>query len=348
MGPQPQNDVRGGAKLSNRTGLLRCRTSWLWLTLALSALAATMSASPAFTQNAPRLGELSIVYVDSHMPAYIPAALGVKLGVWEKRGLGVNYLLVSGSGQAAQVQLANRADLAITGGLSGILPIAKGLPAHWVADFTSRYDTWVMVVPNSSNAHSPADMQGKRIGITSPGSLTDFLARQVPGATPVPLGGFSNQMAAVERGTTDGFVWPNEAGFSLEEKKAGRVAFDYGSIVKPSLNELIQATDSLIKSRPKPLQAYLDGYFESIVYMKAHREEAIAFIAQLFNQTDFVASRLFDSFVGDMSPTGDIPLANLKEVGKLARAAGTIPEIPEVKTYWNGSFVPANPSRVKY
>jgi NitT/TauT family transport system substrate-binding protein len=340
--------MRHKTALSSHAELLRRALLWLWLAPGLLTLAFLVSVSPATSQDATPLGALSIVYVDSHMPAYIPAALGVKLGVFQKRGLRVNYLLVNGSGQAAQVQLANRADLAITGGLSGILPIVKGLRAHWVADFTSRYDTWVMVVANSSNAHSPADMKGKRIGITSPGSLTDFLARQVPDAIPVPLGGFSTQMAALERGATDGFVWPNEAGFALEEKKAGRVAFDYGSILKPSLNELIQATDSVIKTRPKALQAYLDGYFESIVYMKAHRNEAIAFIANLFNTTDFVASHLFDSFVSDMSTTGDIPVANLEEVAKLARAAGIITTIPDLKTYWDGSFVPAQPDRVKY
>jgi ABC-type nitrate/sulfonate/bicarbonate transport system substrate-binding protein len=334
--------------MSNRAGLLRRTVLWLWLAPSLLALVPMVSTLPASSEDATPLGELSIVYVDSHMPAYIPAALGAKLGVWQKRGLGVNYLLVNGSGQAAQIQLANKADLAITGGLSGILPIVRGLPARWVADFTSRYDTWVMVVGNSSKVHSPADMKGMRIGITSPGSLTDFLARRVPEAIPVPLGGFSNQMAALERGTTDGFVWPNEAGFALEEKKLGHVAFDYGSILKPSVNELIQATDNLIQTRPKALQAYLDGYFETIVYMKAHRKESIAFIANLFKETDFVASHLFDSFVDDMSTTGDIPLANLQEVAKLARAAGTIPEIPDVKTYWNGSFVPARPDRVKY
>jgi ABC-type nitrate/sulfonate/bicarbonate transport system substrate-binding protein len=343
-----KGDVHGGTKLSDRSQLQHRINLWLCLIPSLLALAAMALGSPASSQPATPLGGLSIVYVDSHMPAYIPAAFGVKLGVWQKRGLGVSYLLVNGSGQAAQVQLANRADLAITGGLSGILPIVKGLPAHWVADFTSRYDTWVMVVANNSNVHSPADMRGMRIGITSPGSLTDFLAKQVPGAIPVPLGGFSNQVAALERGTTAGFVWPNEAGFTLEEKKAGRVAFDYGSTIKPSVNELIQATDNVINSRPKALQAYLDGYFETIVYMKAHRKESIAFIANLFNQTDFVATHLFDSFVDDMSTTGDIPLANLEEAAKLARAAGIIPGIPDVKTYWNGSFVPAKPDRIKY
>jgi ABC-type nitrate/sulfonate/bicarbonate transport system substrate-binding protein len=334
--------------MTNRAGLSHRTIFGLCLASALATLSAETLPAPALSQGATPLGNLSIVYVDSHMPAYIPAALGVKLGVWKKRGLGVSYLLVNGSGQAAQVQLANKADIAITGGLSGILPIVKGLPAHWVADFTSRYDTWVMVVPNSSKAHSPAGMKGMKIGITSPGSLTDFLARQIPDAVPVPLGGFSNQVAALERGTTNGFVWPNEAGFTLEEKKVGRVAFDYGSILKPSLNELIQASDSLIKNRPEALQAYLDGYFETVVYMKAHRKESISFIMSLFNQTDFVASHLFDSFVDDMSTTGDVPRANLEEVAKLAHAAGTIPEIPDVKTYWNGSFVPAKPDRIKY
>ena len=319
-----------------------------WLALGLLTTATVLPASPAFSQQSPSLGQLSVVYVDSHSPAYVPAALGLKLGLWQKRGLDVKYLLVHGGGQANQLQLAGRADLAITGGITGIAAMVKGLSARFVGGFSSKYSGWVVVVTNESKAHSPADMKGKRIGITSPGSLTEFLARKVPDAITVPVGGFNEQMAALERGTTDGFVWPAEAAFTLEEKKAGRAAFDYGSLIKPNMIECLQATSGLIDNRPKALQAYIDGYYEAIAYLKGHRKETIDFIAKEFSTTDYVSSRLYDSIVDDVSGDGEVPMANLEELARVARDAGTIAQIPEVKAYWDGSFVPAKPDRVKY
>jgi ABC-type nitrate/sulfonate/bicarbonate transport system substrate-binding protein len=318
------------------------------LAVGLLAGATILPASSTFSQQPPPLGELSVVYVDSHSPAYIPGALGLKLGVWKKRGLEVKYLLVHGGGQANQIQLAGKADVAITGGITGIAAMAKGLPARFVGDFSSQYSSFVMVVPKNSQAHSPADMRGKRIGITSPGSLTEFLARKVPDAITVPVGGFNEQMAALERGTTDGFVWPAEAGFTLEEQKAGHAAFDYGSIVKPNLVECLQATTSLIENRPKVLQAYLDGYYEAVAYVKAHRTEMIDFVANEFSTTNYVATELYDSIAKDMSSDGEVPTSYLEELARVAHDAGTVAQIQDVKTYWNGSFVPAKPDRVKY
>jgi ABC-type nitrate/sulfonate/bicarbonate transport system substrate-binding protein len=334
--------------LSNRTKSLRRTILASWLAAGLFAPATTMPAGPAFSQQASSLGELSVVYVDSHDPVYIPAALGLKLDVWKKRRLDVKYLLVHGGGQANQIQLAGKADLAINGGLPGIAAMVKGLPARFVGGISSRYGGWVIVVPSSSKAQSPADMKGKRIGITSPGSLTEFLAKRIPDAVTVPIGGFNEQMAALERGTTDGFVWTNEAAYTLAEKNAGHAAFDYGSLIKPNLTEVFQATNSLIENRPRALQAYLDGYYESVAYVKMHRDEVIDLTAKEFSTTKYVSTHLYDFIVNDISIDGEVPRANLDELAKVAYEAGTIAQIPDVKTYWNGSFVPAKPDRIKY
>jgi ABC-type nitrate/sulfonate/bicarbonate transport system substrate-binding protein len=332
----------------NRTAFAYRTVFSAWLMAGLLTLGMTLPSLPALSQQAPSLGELSVVYTDSHSQAYLPGAIGLKIGVWKKRGLDVKMLLVHGGGQANQVQLAGKADLAITGGLTGIAGIAKGVPSRFVGGFSSQYSVFVMVVLSKSQAHSPADLKGKRIGVTSPGSLTDFLAKKVPDAVTVPVGGFNEQLAALERGTTDGFVYPAEAAYALEEKNAGYAAFDYGSIIKPNLVECLQATTNLIENRPNALQAYLDGYYESVAYIKGHRKEMIDFIADEFGISNYSATRVYDSMVKDMNPTGEVPPAYLEELAKVAYDAGIISQIPDAKTYWKGSFVPAKPDRVRY
>jgi NitT/TauT family transport system substrate-binding protein len=78
-------------------------------------------------------------------------------------------------------------------------------------------------------------MKGLRIGITSPGSTTDTMARTLFKArgmdpdttiTLQPLGGGSNMLAALEKGATDGFVWSAPQPQIAEQKGLGEIVID--------------------------------------------------------------------------------------------------------------------------
>ena len=86
----------------------------------------------------------------------------------------------------------------------------------------------------------PADeivkrLKGLKLGITSPGSTTDTMARtlfKARGMDPdqmvqlQPLGGGSNMLAALEKGLTDGFVWSAPQPQIAEKKGIGVIVID--------------------------------------------------------------------------------------------------------------------------
>ena len=130
-----------------------------------------------------------------------------------------------------------------------------------------------------------ADLKGKRIGVTTVGSLTDWLVREL--SQPAGLGpqrhrgrGARRQMqarlAAMDRGELDGMVLEAANGYELEEAGRTRNLLLFGDIVKHFYTHVIFATDDMSEKRPDLLRRFLRGWFKTIAFMKANREFTVA------------------------------------------------------------------------
>ena len=84
-----------------------------------------------------------------------------------------------------------------------------------------------LIVGPSSTIRKPEDLKGAKIGVTTNGSLTYWLARELSrqmgwgseGIETVALGQISAQFAALKRGQVDEFIMSSSQGYGLEEKK---------------------------------------------------------------------------------------------------------------------------------
>ena len=75
------------------------------------------------------------------------------------------------------------------------------------------------------------DLKGKKFGVTTVGSLTDWIGKRIStqkgwgptGITTVPIGGMPPARAAIKTGQIDGYIGALEVGYHLEENKEWRV-----------------------------------------------------------------------------------------------------------------------------
>ena len=75
------------------------------------------------------------------------------------------------------------------------------------------------------------DLKGKKLGVTTVGSLTDWIGKRInalkgwgaEGITTVPIGGMPPARAAIKTGQIDGYIGALETGYALEEAKEWRV-----------------------------------------------------------------------------------------------------------------------------
>ncbi|BCB90095.1 hypothetical protein Psuf_074080 [Phytohabitans suffuscus] len=279
---------------------------------------------------------------------FLPAEYGVELGVWQKRGLKVENVYVQGSGQVSQAMASGQTDLGLTAGASGVDAILSGVPSKIVGLIGKDFKMMIVVVPKDSPITDINGLKGKTVGVSAAGSLTDYLAKTITvhqgwAETDIKranIGGLNEQLAALESGATDAFVWSAEAGFALEEQGKGRVLMDFGDVVKDNVFEDIVANDSAIKDREAAVRAYLEGWYETVNHMKANRDETIAFMVKEFEVSQNVASKTYDHDIDNLSLDGTIPEVNLKGLAKSVVDQGIADKEPAIETFWDGRFVP--------
>ncbi len=99
--------------------------------------------------------------------------------------------------------------------------------------------------------------RARRIGVTTLGSLTDWLTRKLSqqqgwgpdGIQVLPLGAVPARLAAMERNELDGMVIESATGYELEEQGKGRNILLFGDIEKHFYTHVIYATDDMIEKR---------------------------------------------------------------------------------------------------
>src|SRR5436190_1763337 len=155
---------------------------------------------------------------------------------------------------------------------------AKGAPAIGVAAMYGPPANLALVLPFASPIRTLADLKGKRIGVTTAGSLTDWLVRELSrqqgwgsdGIQIVALGQMQARLAAIQRGELDGMVIEAATGYELEEAGKAKNFMLFGDIAKDFYTHGIFATDDLIEKRPDLLRRFLRGWFKTIAFMRAN------------------------------------------------------------------------------
>ena len=157
-------------------------------------------------------------------------------------------------------------------------------------------------------------LKGKKIGITTSGSLTDWLVKALnlsqkwsgaEAAIAVAVGGSPKAaFAALKTGEIDADVGGTSTGYQLEENHAGRLLIDCETYVKSIELFTIFATTEIAQKKPDAVRRFLKGWFESVAFMKAHRAETTPIASKVTGYTTGVAERMYDTLMAKFSTNG--------------------------------------------
>src|SRR6516164_7409937 len=176
-----------------------------------------------------------------------------------------------GDAQLQQALAAGSADVGLGSG-PGLGFRAKGAPAIGVAAMYGPPMNLALVLPFDTPIKTVSDLKGKRIGVTTAGSLTDWLVRELSrqqgwgsdGIQILALGQMQARLAAIQRGELDGMVIEAATGYELEEAGKARNFLLFGDIAKDFYTHVIYATDDIIDKQPNLLRRFLRGWFKTI------------------------------------------------------------------------------------
>ena len=237
----------------------------LALTLAAGAFGALVAA-PLASAETLRIGKAG-----RDAFSFVPTEIGAQTGLFKKHGIDVTISSFGGDARVQQAMTADGIDIGLGSG-PGLAFIVKGSPVKGIAAMADPPLTFALVVRNDGEIKTLDDLKGKKVGVSTVGSVTGWLvgetARQkgwgYDGMVLTPVGDDASRVAAVKTKSIDGAVVNLAVAFNYAQRGDGRVLLLFGDLLKDFHVHVIFATDKAIAGKPEALRRFLAGWFETI------------------------------------------------------------------------------------
>jgi NitT/TauT family transport system substrate-binding protein len=303
------------------------------------------ASAPALAQAKPdtvRVGKA----VFSSFP-FATIDVGMDAGIWKALNLDIQSTAFKGDAQVQQGMTAGTLDIGLGSGPSMVYR-SKGVPAIAVAVMAGRPLDMALVVAKGSDIKTLAALKGKRIGVTTAGSLTDWLARQVSsgqgwgadGVTILPLGAMETRISALGSGQIQASVHDLTEAYEIEHAGKGKILTLFGDIVKDFYTHVIFAHDAIVAQRPEVLQRFLKGWFTTVAYMRKNRDAAIKTISRVLEVEPEAVAKSYAPDMLMMSSDGTFSPAGLEVVRKSVAELGMYDQPLDPKNMYTTRFVP--------
>jgi NitT/TauT family transport system substrate-binding protein len=309
---------------------------------ALVLLTAAVFASAAPAADAIRVGK-AVPFAWT----FTPIDVGIETGIFAKHGLELTVTGFAGDAREQQALVSDSIDVGLGSG-AGMGFLAKGVPAKAVAAMAGAPMNMSLVVSYDSPIKTLDDIKGKKIGITTVGSLTDWLLKRVVAdkkwaptdVTAVTVGGMDSTKAALKTGQIDGVVIALELGYALEAAKEWRVISLLAPFAPDFHTHVIFARDELIAKRPELVERFLRGWFETIAFMRADKTRTVEITAKVLNLDKAVVGRVYDEQIKIFTTDGRFDPKALVVIRQSLVEMGILQQVPEDSVMFTTRFVP--------
>ncbi len=274
--------------------------------------------------------------------------LGQRAHIWEKEGLEITSIEFAGEAKTMQALAAGAIDMGFGSGIGMAFPV-KGVPATAVAAVSNAPNMLALVVPPKSPLKTVDDLKGKTIGVSTVGSLTEWVVKElsrqrgwgVAGIRPLPVGTPTNAFAAMATGQIDGDVTGAGSAYTAEEQGKARVLLTFGTYIKTFHANVLYAANTLIAKDPQAITRFLKGWFAALAYARAHTDEAIQVAAATEHLSLSAATKAYPIEVFSMaSKDGAFDPAAIEVVRRALKETGVMEDVPPADKLYSTQFVP--------
>ena len=138
----------------------------------------------------------------------------------------------------------------------------------------------------------------------------------------VPLGGFETNYAAFKTGQVDGIVLAIESCYLLINKNEAKIIARMGDYAPQFHTHVIYARNEMIEKKPDQVKRFLDGWFETIAWMKANKEKTVEISARVLKSTPEIISRAYDEQIKMLQDNGKFNPEAIKVIKEFAGRDG--------------------------
>jgi NitT/TauT family transport system substrate-binding protein len=279
----------------------------------------------------------------------VPFVVAKEARLFEKHGLAIDMVYVGASAVMVQSMLSGAANFAGFGGPAVITNVLSGGDIIQIAALLPYFTQSLMVRADIRDVRS---LQGKKIGITRFGSVTDFALRtllernNLKDVSTLQMGGFPEAVAALIRGAIDGAVLSPPHTFRLLREGYRELASpkDLRGLGGGFLSQGIVARRSYAVSHRDLTVRLIKATVEATKFVTANEDFTKRLIGKYLGITDAEVLRqsyayVTDNFAHDPAVPDKVMQAMVQRMAQLnmidTKAAQTTP----VSAYYDNSFV---------
>jgi NitT/TauT family transport system substrate-binding protein len=315
------------------------------LSLLAAALALALSIAPGHAQTQT----LQTLRVGKAVPeafTFTPLDIGIRKGFFKENGLDIAEIAFAGDAKMQQAMAGNSVDVGIGSG-PALAFIVKGSPVKGVADMAGP-PLLLAIVVRPNGPKTAADLKGKKVSVSTAGSLTYWLVSETSrsqgwgpnGIEIEPMGAMAGQISALRRGDIDGVIMDISNALDLEKKGEGRILVRFGHLTD-FVTHVIFASNNLIASRPDAIRGFLKGWFKTIAFMRANKAETVAIDTQVLQKDEDVISRTYDEVIPMFSADGKFNQKGLEVLAKSFVELHSLPTEPDMSKLYTEAFLPS-------
>ena len=320
----------------------RMRASGLGAGAAL--IAALLTLAPCHAAETLRVGKASR---DGF--SFVPTDVGVRTGIFKNNGIDVEISSFGGDARVQQAMAADGIDLGIGSG-PGLAFIAKGSPVKGIAAMAGPPLLFALVVRNDDSVKTVDDLKGRKVGVSTVGSVTSWIMSEVSrqkgwgfdGIAQIPIGEDAARVAALKTKSFDAAIVNLAVALNYVQRGEGKILLRFGDLVKDFHIHVIFATDKAITAKPEALRAFLNGWFESVAFMRANKEKTVAIAGEVMGTDAATTAGIYDELMPMFSDTGRFDPKALAVLRRSFVEMKTLPEEPDMSKLTTEALLPKN------
>lgn len=255
-------------------------------------VAGLMLASPAFAQDKPEKTDVKISVGGKSFMIYLPLTVTERLGYFKEAGLNVEIIDFQSGTRTLQALIGGNVDAANGSFDHTIQMQAKNQAIQAVVE-TGRYPGIVIGLVKSKNLvyRGPQDLKGLKIGVTAPGSQTNFMVNYLlvkAGLKPddasfIGVGGPTTAVAAVRKGEIDALSHADPAISELEASGELNVIVDTRNTAGTHAmwggdypSSVLSVKPEFAQKNPNTVQALVTAFVRALQWIDKATPEQIA------------------------------------------------------------------------
>jgi NitT/TauT family transport system substrate-binding protein len=230
----------------------------------------------------------------------------------------------------------------------GLAFIVKGVLVKGIAAMAGPPLLFALVVRNDDSVKSVDDLKGRKVGVSTVGSVTSWIIDEVSrqhgwgtdGMVEVAIGDDGARVAALKSGALDAAIVNLAAALNYADHGGGRVILRFGDLVKHFHIHVIYATDTAIAEKPDALRRFLKGWFETIAFMRSHKDETVKIAMPVMGTDATITAGIYDELMPMFSDTGRFDPEALAVLRRSFVEMKTLPEEPDMSKLITDAFLP--------